>query len=31
MDLTLDTDSGKLNIRVAAWIESQNSLLYKLS
>ena len=27
MDLTLDTDSGKLNIRVAAWIESQNSLL----
>lgn len=27
MDLTLDTDLGKLNIRVAAWIESQNSLL----
>lgn len=27
MDLSLDTDLGKLNIRVAAWIESQNSLL----
>ena len=27
MDLTLNTDLGKLNIRVAAWIESQNNIL----
>ncbi len=27
MDLTLNTDIGKLNIRVAAWIESQNNIL----
>ncbi|MFV8314790.1 NUDIX domain-containing protein [Aerococcus urinaeequi] len=27
MDLTLNTDIGKLNIRVAAWIESRNNIL----
>lgn len=27
MDLTLDTNLGKLNIRVAAWLESQNRIL----
>jgi len=26
MDLTLNTDIGKLNIRVAAWIESRNNI-----
>lgn len=26
MDLTLNTDTGKLNIRVAAWIESRNNI-----
>ena len=27
MDLTLNTDTGKLNIRVAAWIEDQSNIL----
>lgn len=26
MDLTLNTDIGKLNIRVAAWIENRNNI-----
>ena len=27
MDLTLNTDLGKLNIKVAAWIECHNNIL----